>query len=114
MPDESGVTAVSFDLIFVDPRRMSGVPCVRDPGSPVTTVAALVAEGTTVDEIIEEHPDLDATDVAKCLRYAALAVQHGVVPHRYPSDGGGPGLFVYSWHDSHARSFGRRAVSARS
>ena len=34
------------------------------------------------DEILAEHPDLEAEDVAECLRYAALAVQERELPPR--------------------------------
>lgn len=59
------------------PQRMGGVPWVRDHRFPVATVVAMVAEGMTVDEIVEEHPDLDSVDVVEALRVAALAVQRG-------------------------------------
>ena len=41
----------------------------------LATVVAMVADGMTVREILDEHPDLEAEDIAECLRYAALAVQ---------------------------------------
>jgi uncharacterized protein (DUF433 family) len=46
---------------------------------------AMVADGMTVDEILGEHPDLEAEDVAECLRYAALAVQERELPLRQPA-----------------------------
>ncbi len=36
---------------------MGDVPCVRDLGFPVASVDAMVADGMTVSEITEEHPD---------------------------------------------------------
>ena len=47
------------------------------PGRPplVATVVAMVADGLSVPEILDEHPDLEADDIAECLRYASLAVQ---------------------------------------
>ena len=50
---------------------------------PVATVVAMVADGMTVDEILREHPDLEAGDVAEALRYAAEAVRkRGCPPPR--------------------------------
>lgn len=51
---------------------------------PVATVVAMVADGMTTAEILAEHPDLEAEDVAQCLRYAALAVQERELPLRLP------------------------------
>lgn len=63
---------------------MGGVPCVRGLRFPVATVVAMVADGMTTAEILAEHPDLEAEDVAQCLRYAALAVQERELPLRLP------------------------------
>ena len=62
---------MTFSRITVDATRMGGVPCVRDLRFPVVSVVAMVADGMTVDEILAEHPDLEAEDVAESLRYAA-------------------------------------------
>lgn len=78
----SNVNAVTFTRITVDPKRMGGVPCVRDLRFPVATVVAMVADGMTVDEILDEHPDLEAEDIAESLQYAALAVQERELPVR--------------------------------
>ena len=53
------------DSITTDPNRMGGVPCIRDLRFPVATVVAMVANGMTVEEIITEHPDLEAEDVSE-------------------------------------------------
>ena len=51
----------------------------------LATVVAMVADGMTVREILDEHPDLEAEDIAECLRYAALAVQERELPLRQPA-----------------------------
>ncbi|MGE4164256.1 MAG: DUF433 domain-containing protein [Vicinamibacterales bacterium] len=75
---------MAFDRITVDAAQMGGVPCVRGLRFPVATVMAMVADGMTTAEILAEHPDLEAEDVAQCLRYAALAVQERELPLRPP------------------------------
>ena len=61
--------------IISDPGKMAGVPCIRGLRFPVATVVAMVADGMTNDEILAEHPDLEAEDISEALRFAALAVQ---------------------------------------
>jgi uncharacterized protein (DUF433 family) len=73
---------MTFSRITVDANRMGGVPCVRDLRCPVASVVAMVANQMTVDEILAEHPDLEADDIAECLQYAALAVQERKLPLR--------------------------------
>ena len=50
---------------------MRGVPCVRGLRFPVATVVGMVAAGMTAEEILAEHPDLEADDITESLRYAA-------------------------------------------
>jgi uncharacterized protein (DUF433 family) len=45
-------------------------------------VVATVADGMTTAEITADHPDLEPEDIVECLRYAAVAVQKGALPHR--------------------------------
>lgn len=74
-----------FKRITIDAARMGGVACVRDLRFPVASVVAMVADGMTVNEILEEHPDLEAEDVSESLRYAALALQERELPLRQPA-----------------------------
>ena len=67
--------SVAFERITVDPEMMGGMPCIRGLRIPVATVVAMVADGLTVAEIIDELPDLTDEDVAEALRYAAEAMR---------------------------------------
>jgi uncharacterized protein (DUF433 family) len=79
------VLEMTFTRITTDPARMGGIPCVRDLRIPVASVVGMVADGMTVDEILEEHPNLEAEDIVEALRYAALAVQERELPLRQPA-----------------------------
>jgi len=39
----------------------------------VSLIVNLVANGMTVEEILDEYPDLEAEDIRQALRYAAWA-----------------------------------------
>ncbi|MFD4327045.1 DUF433 domain-containing protein [Nocardioides sp. NPDC058538] len=56
---------MTFERITVHPDRMGGVPTIRGLRIPVATVVAMVADGMTADEIIDDLPDLVAEDVAE-------------------------------------------------
>lgn len=75
----------AFERITTDPDRMGGVSCISDLQFPAATVVAMVADGMTVEEILTEHPDLEAEDVTESLRYAAVAVQERELPLRQPA-----------------------------
>jgi len=74
---------VAFERITVDPEMMGGMPCIRGLRIPVATVVAMVADGLTVAEIVDELPDLTAEDVAEALRYAAEAMRERELPLRH-------------------------------
>lgn len=71
---------MAFTRITSDPDQMSGVPCIRGLRFPVATVVAMVADGMATEEILSEHPDLEAEDITEALKYAALAVQERQLP----------------------------------
>lgn len=62
-----------FDRITFDPNILGGKACIRGMRIAVSLIVNLVANGMTVDEILDEYPDLEAEDVRQALRYAAWA-----------------------------------------
>lgn len=60
-----------FDRITFNPTIMGGRACIRGMRIPVSVVVGQLAQGATVDEILADHPDLEAEDVQQALEYAA-------------------------------------------
>ncbi|MFM9996605.1 MAG: DUF433 domain-containing protein [Phycisphaerales bacterium] len=54
-----------------DPGMMGGTAGIRGMRVPVVVVLRMVAGGMTVQEVLHDHPDLEADDIGECLRYAA-------------------------------------------
>ena len=75
---------MKFTRITVDPNKMGGVPCIRGLRIPVATVLGMIADGMTEAEILAAYPDLEATDLAEALRYAAEAVRERELPLTTP------------------------------
>ncbi len=67
-----------FDRITFDPNIMGGRACIRGMRITVSLVVNLVANGMTVEQIIEEYPDLEPEDIRQALRYAAWAAEETV------------------------------------
>ena len=51
----------------------------------MSTVVAMVADGMTADQIVDELPDLVPEDVAEALRHAADAVSERQPPLSQPA-----------------------------
>jgi uncharacterized protein (DUF433 family) len=74
---------VAFERIATDPDVMGGMPTIRGLRIPVATVVAMVADGMTPAEVVDDLPDLTIDDVAEALRYAAEAVRERQLPLRH-------------------------------
>ncbi len=83
--DEKTMTDPVHTRITIEPEKMDGQPCIRGLRFPVVTVLRMVAGGMTTDEIIDEHPDLEADDVSAALNYAAEALAEHYYPLRPPA-----------------------------
>ena len=59
------------ERIVIDPEICNGRPVVRGTRIMVQTVLEFLAAGDTVDEVLEEYPNLARVDVQACLEYAA-------------------------------------------
>ena len=60
-----------FGRISSDPDILHGKPCIKGTRIPVYLIVSLVAEGESVENIIEDYPSLTAEDIKAALRYAA-------------------------------------------
>jgi uncharacterized protein (DUF433 family) len=72
------MTSPAFDRITFDPEIMGGRACIRGMRIPVSVVVGQVANGATIEEVLEEYPDLERADVEEALRYAAWLAQEQV------------------------------------
>jgi uncharacterized protein (DUF433 family) len=71
---------MAFTRITIDPKRMGGVPIIRQLRIPVATVIDMVADGMSEGEILKAYPDLEAEDIHEALRFAADAVRERELP----------------------------------
>ena len=70
-----------LDRITTDPAICHGQPTVRGLRYPVENLLELLASGMSIEEIIEDHPDLERDDLLAALEFGALASgQRRVVP----------------------------------
>jgi uncharacterized protein (DUF433 family) len=59
------------DYITVDPHKLGGKATVRGMRIGVVHVLEYLASGMTVEEILEDFPELTRNDVLACLAFAA-------------------------------------------
>lgn len=55
----------------MDPNKRFGKPCIRGMRITVYDVLGWLASGMTIENIIEDFPELTHEDIIACLAYAA-------------------------------------------
>ena len=53
------------------PGQCGGRPCIRGMRIRVTDILEMLAENVSVDEILDDFPDLELEDIQACLLFAA-------------------------------------------
>jgi uncharacterized protein (DUF433 family) len=61
--------------ITIDPEICHGKPTIRGLRYPVENILELMAAGMTIEELLEDYPDLEREDFLACLEYATKLVQ---------------------------------------
>jgi len=67
-----------FERITFDPEIMGGRACIRGMRIPVSVVVSQVARGVSVEEVLQDYPDLESEDLRQALEYAAWLTQEQV------------------------------------
>ena len=63
-----------LDRITIDPEICHGKPCIRGMRWPVEVILDLLGSEMTIEEILEDHPELEKEDIIASLNYARLLV----------------------------------------
>lgn len=67
------------EYITIDKDIHHGEPCIKGTRVPVTIIVGSIADGMSVDEILEEYPQLQRESVHAALAYAADAVRQEII-----------------------------------
>ncbi len=58
-------------IITVEPGKRSGKPCIRGMRITVSDILEYLASGMSVQEILDDFPELTEEDIRACLAFAA-------------------------------------------
>ena len=61
-----------LERITIDPEICHGKPCIRGMRWPVEVIIDLLGSGMSMDQIIEEHPELEKEDILASLNFVKL------------------------------------------
>jgi uncharacterized protein (DUF433 family) len=66
--------------ITIDPQVCHGQACIKGTRIPVHQILGMLANGDTIEELLEEYPSLSREDILACLDYAAVLAEEQVTP----------------------------------
>ncbi len=64
--------------ISIDPTICHGQACIRGTRIPVHQMLGMLANGDTIEELLEEYPSLTRDDILACLDYAAVLAEEQI------------------------------------
>ncbi|MEN9224978.1 MAG: DUF433 domain-containing protein [Thermostichus sp. HHBFW_bins_43] len=71
---------MSFERISINPGICHGQACIKGTRIPVAQVIGMLANGDTLEDLLEAYPQLQREDIFACLSYAAARAEEQVSP----------------------------------
>lgn len=71
---------MTFGRISMDPLICHGQACIKGTRVPVHQIVHMLANGDTIQDLLEEYPSLAREDILACLDYAAVLAEEQVTP----------------------------------
>jgi uncharacterized protein (DUF433 family) len=65
-----------LDRITANPAIFGGKPIIRGMRISVELILNLLAQGETLEAILDDYPDLEPDDIRACLAYAHAVIAH--------------------------------------
>ncbi len=69
-----------FERISIDPKICHGQACIKGTRIPVHQILQMLANGDTIEELIEEYPSIKRDDILACLDYAGVLAEEQISP----------------------------------
>ena len=66
--------------IAIDPNVCHGQACVKGTRIPVHLILRMIANGDSIEELLQEYPSLMREDILACFDYAAVLAEEQVTP----------------------------------
>ena len=73
--------------ISIDPNVCHGKPCIKGTRIIVWIIVEYLANGDTIDDVLEGYPSISREDVFAALAYAAEMTKERIIPVEILGDG---------------------------
>lgn len=69
-----------FERISINPKICHGQACIKGTRIPVHQILHMLANGDTIEDLLEDYPSLTREDILACIDYAASLTEEQVIP----------------------------------
>ncbi len=69
-----------LERITVAPKICHGQACIKGTRIPVHQILHMMANGDTIEDLLEEYPTLKRADILACMEYAAELTEEQIIP----------------------------------
>lgn len=69
-----------IDRISVKPTVCHGQACIKGTRIPVHQILHMIANGDSINDILNEYPSITKEDILACFEYAALISEEQIMP----------------------------------
>ncbi len=69
-----------FERISINPNVCHGQACIKGTRIPVHQIVLMLANGDTIDSLLEAYPTIKREDILACLEYAGSLAEEQITP----------------------------------
>ncbi|MEW5692730.1 MAG: DUF433 domain-containing protein [Candidatus Hydrogenedentota bacterium] len=69
-----------FERISIDSSVCHGQACIKGTRIPVHQIVAMLANGDSIEDLLNEYPNISREDVLDCLAYASKLAEEEITP----------------------------------
>ncbi len=69
-----------YERISINPKVCHGQACIKGKRIPVHQIVKMLANGDTIEELLEEYPSITREDIYACLAYAGALAEEQITP----------------------------------
>lgn len=68
-----------YERISIDPKVCHGQACIKGTRIPVHQIVRMLANGDSIEDLLQEYPSLEREDILAALQYVADLAEEDVI-----------------------------------
>jgi uncharacterized protein (DUF433 family) len=69
-----------YDRISISPNVCHGQACIKGTRIPVHQIILMLANGDTIEDLLQDYPSITREDILACLEYAGILAEEQMTP----------------------------------